>query len=231
MTDFRKGSARARRSAALLALAGLTFATGVALAQPPHAGGGHSGGGHGGGGHPGGGQMMHGAPVRPGYASGAGYSVTHGGGHYWYQGGYWYRPWGGRWVIGYPPYGAFVPWLPWGYTTLWFGGFPYYYYNNVYYAYRDENRGYEVVAPPEGATPGAAAAAANENLFAYPRNGQGAEQQATDRYECHKWATEQTGYDPTQTGGGVTAEEATAKRADYFRATASCLEGRGYSVR
>ena len=39
------------------------------------------------------------------------------------------------------------------------------------------------------------------------------------------------GYDPTQTGGGVATGDAPAKRADYFRATTSCLEGRGYSVK
>ncbi len=190
----------------------------------PHGGGGPGGGPHGGNGWHGGGEGF----ARPAYASNAGYVVHHGGGSYWYHGGYWYRPWGGTWVIAGAPYGAFVPWLPWGYTSLWIGGAPYYYYNQVYYVYRDDSRGYEVVPPPEGAP---AQVAQNDTLFAYPKDGQSAEQQASDRYDCHKWALEQTGYDPTQSGGGVPSEEAGQRRADYQRAMTSCLEGRGYSVR
>jgi hypothetical protein len=62
-------------------------------------------------------------------------------------------------------------------------------------------------------------------LFAYPTKGQTSEQQATDRFECHKWAASQTGFDPTLAGGN-----APAKGQDYLRAQAACLEGRGYSV-
>ncbi len=32
--------------------------------------------------------------------------------------------------------------------------------------------------------------------FLYPKKGQSAEQQSTDKYECHQWAVEQTGFDP-----------------------------------
>ena len=80
--------------------------------------------------------------------------------------------------------------------------------------------------------PGAEAAVAQaDNLYVYPKNGQSAEQQATDRYECHRWAGEQTGFDPTQTAGGVPEDQTAQRRADYLRAMTSCLEGRGYSVR
>ena len=230
MTNIRTESSAGHARRAVLLLAGLLAFSGAALAQQ-HSGGGHSSGGHASGGHAAGGHYGGYGYGHPGYASGAGYSVYHGGGHYWYQGGYWYRPWGGRWIVAGPPFGAFVPWLPWGYTTLWSSGFPYYYYNDAYYVYRDSERGYEVVPPPEGAPAQAVASTQGDNLFAYPRNGQSADQQATDRYECHKWANEQTGYDPTQTGGGVATGDAPAKRADYFRATTSCLEGRGYSVK
>ena len=58
------------------------------------------------------------------------------------------------------------------------------------------------------------------------KNGQTEEQQATDKYECHKWAASQTGFDPTQAGG-----TAPNRRSDYLRAQAACLEGRGYSVK
>lgn len=208
--------------------------------QPGHDGG-HSSGGHGPGGHGGASPMGHGGggppyggahagygSSYPGFASNQGVEIHHGGGNYWYHGGYWYRPGYRGWIVAAPPYGAFVPWLPWGYTSFWFGGFPYYYYNNVYYVYRDVDRGYEVVQPPPGAE---VAVAQADNLYVYPKNGQGPEQQATDRYECHRWATEQTGFDPTQAGGGVPQEETGQRRADYLRATTSCLEGRGYSVR
>jgi hypothetical protein len=66
-------------------------------------------------------------------------------------------------------------------------------------------------------------------LIAYPKNGQTTEQLAKDKYECHHWATGQTGFDPTQAGGG--SGSAPNRRSDYFRAQAACLEGRGYSVK
>lgn len=37
-----------------------------------------------------------------------------------------------------------------------------------------------------------------QELFIYPNDGQSAEQQQKDRYECHVWAAEQTGFDPTR---------------------------------
>lgn len=39
------------------------------------------------------------------------------------------------------------------------------------------------------------------------------------------------GYDPTVAGGGVSADVARNKRADYMRAQAACLDARGYSVK
>jgi hypothetical protein len=35
-------------------------------------------------------------------------------------------------------------------------------------------------------------------VFVYPANGQSAEQTDRDRYECHVWAVEQTGVDPSR---------------------------------
>jgi len=60
----------------------------------------------------------------------------------------------------------------------------------------------------------------------YPKNGQTEEQQGKDKFECHRWAAGQTGFDPTQATGA-----APGKRSDYFRAQAACLEGRGYTVK
>jgi hypothetical protein len=35
-------------------------------------------------------------------------------------------------------------------------------------------------------------------VFVYPRNGQNDAQTQSDRYECHRWAVSQSGYDPTR---------------------------------
>ena len=70
-----------------------------------------------------------------------------------------------------------------------------------------------------------------DNLFIYPQQGQSAEQQASDQYDCHRWSSSQTGFDPTQAGGGVPPDQLGDRRADYQRAMIACLQGRGYSAR
>ncbi len=42
----------------------------------------------------------------------------------------------------------------------------------------------------------ATAAAAQQDVYVYPADGQAPAQQALDEKECRQWATEQTGYDP-----------------------------------
>ena len=42
-----------------------------------------------------------------------------------------------------------------------------------------------------------------ETPFAYPRLGQSEQQAAKDRYECHRWAVSQTGFDPNAAGRTV----------------------------
>jgi hypothetical protein len=39
--------------------------------------------------------------------------------------------------------------------------------------------------------------ATGQQLYIYPNHGQSAEKQSRDRYECHSWAVQQTGVDPT----------------------------------
>jgi hypothetical protein len=171
------------------------------------------------------------------------------GGRFFYSGGVWYAPYGPRFVVVAPPIGVFVPVLPPFYTTVWFGGVPYYYANDSYYIWSQAQSGYEVVdpppgavdpnAPPPGGDPNAAAAAAapppppqGDSLYIYPQQGQSAEQQQNDQYECHKWSSSQTGFDPTQpAGGGLPPDQLAARRADYQRAMIACLQGRGYSAR
>ena len=43
----------------------------------------------------------------------------------------------------------------------------------------------------------AASPAWGSQLFIYPSKGQSPEQQNRDRYECHTWSVQQTGFDPT----------------------------------
>lgn len=50
-------------------------------------------------------------------------------------------------------------------------------------------RTYAVAAPPP------------QKVFVYPNNGQSAEQTDRDRYECHLWAVQQTGVDPSRADG------------------------------
>ena len=42
------------------------------------------------------------------------------------------------------------------------------------------------------------APAAGQQLFIYPTKGQTQEQQDRDRFECHQWAVQQTGFDPSK---------------------------------
>jgi hypothetical protein len=148
---------------------------------------------------------------------------------YWFHGGVWYHPDGHRFVVVAPPIGLFVPVLPPFYTTLLIGGIPYYYANDAYYVWREPMHQYEVV--PQPANVDSAATPAGDNVFIYPNRGQSQDQQAKDRYECHRWAVDQTGFDPTLNGGGVPSDQATAKRSDYQRAMSACLEARDYTVR
>jgi hypothetical protein len=43
-----------------------------------------------------------------------------------------------------------------------------------------------------------ASLALGQDVFIYPTQGQSPEQQNRDRYECHTWAVQQTGYDPSK---------------------------------
>ena len=158
--------------------------------------------------------------------------IMHGGTRYYYRGGTWYRPYGPRYAVVAPPFGVVVPYLPPYYATVWFGGIPYYYANEIYYT-RVPN-GYAVVAPPSGEaseTPPPEIEASIDQLFVYPRQGQSEEQQAKDRYECHAWAVQQTGYDPTRPREGDLADPAGQKRVEYQRDLGACLDGRGYTVK
>jgi hypothetical protein len=172
------------------------------------------------------------------YAGGYGYGHGYSTGAYW-RGGYWN---GGFWPRAYYGVGFswFLPVLPLAYATYWWGGVPYYYANDVYYTYDQGYQGYIATDPPPVAdSSGSAASSSDSNapppdtaqagpngpidgapaqIFMYPKNGQNAEQTATDRAECQKWATDQAG-SVAQNG------------PNYNRAMVACVEGRGYSAR
>jgi hypothetical protein len=173
--------------------------------------------------------------------------------------GGWVRPWGPTWVPHYWVGGYWggvfwphvymgwdFPWflaaLPVGYSTYWWGGVPYYYWQGVYYVWSPDYASYVVTDPPpvtggvaEGAAPPPSGQAANGNdrgamsLYVYPKNGQSAQQTDDDRYQCHQWAVGQTGFDPTNPASNTNASTATPE--NYKRAVTACLEARGYSVR
>ncbi len=108
------------------------------------------------------------------------------------------------------------------YSTYYWDGVPYYYADDNYYQWDSSANEYETVQPPPEVVNQAAAtsqtAPAPIELFAYPKNGQTATQQAKDRSDCQQWATAQTGTEP-------------AKHANYLQAEEACLTGKGYSVR
>ncbi len=152
---------------------------------------------------------------------------------YYFHGGVWYRGSGPRYMVVRPPVGISIGVLPPFYTTVYFGGVPYYYADDTYYRWYPERHEYVVTEPPvaEGTVAASSAVPASNDLYIYPKNSQSEQQQATDRYECHVWAKQQTGFDPTQPLGGVTESQSSSKRADYQRAEGACLEARGYTVK
>jgi hypothetical protein len=174
-------------------------------------------------------------------------SYWHGG--YAWAGGYWHGVfWPHVWF--YPGWAWYLPVLPLGYATFWWGGVPYYYYNNLYYTWSPADNGYIVTNPPPADTgdntdPGTDPSAPGQydqaapasysappqssgsaaDVYLYPRNGQSEAQTQNDRYECHSWAVNQTGYDPTR------SQQTSGNAADYQRAMVACLDARGYSAR
>ena len=150
--------------------------------------------------------------------------------YYNYRGS-WYRPYGGGYVSIGVPYGMFVSSLPPYYSTMWIGGTRYFVADDTYYLY-EPSRGGCVVArtPYDGervvtTTAPEAESTKDPVLFVYPTKGQSEKQQADDRYECHRWAVTQTGYNP------VDAEYRPEQHAQYDRAITACLTGKGYSVK
>ena len=203
------------------------IALGVALLSTAPIAHAHGGGG-GGGGHAGGYGGGHGG----GYGGGGGRGGRGGFGHRGFRGrGFGYGGFGFFDDFGLLGYGLYFDALPYYYSTYWWGGVPYYYANDNFYQWNGSVGQYETVRAPQSLANQVTAQGADLNLFAYPTNGQTPEQQATDRVECQQWATGQAGIDSPPVGSAATISVPAAKRQDYLRAQAACLQGRGYSVK
>lgn len=147
----------------------------------------------------------------------------HGGGGF--HGGSWNH--GGHWRGGYWGPGPFWGGLGLG---LGIGAIGYYgayggdYGYPGYPAYVVEDPGYVVADPPPVAPtttrsigqPVPQAPRAADPIF-YPKNGQSAAKTESDRQDCNRWATTQSG--------------AMGDASIFQRATFACMEGRGYTVR
>jgi hypothetical protein len=155
--------------------------------------------------------------------------ARHGSVPYYFDHGSWYRPVRGSYTVVAAPLGIVLPTLPPFYTTVWFGDTPYYYANDTYYLWSMDQDGYVVTAPPQD--PDASPPADFEQLYVDPNVGQSAAQQAKDRNDCHAWARQQSGFDPTLSPDGNDDARADMARSQYLRAERSCLESRGYTVR
>lgn len=154
--------------------------------------------------------------------------VSVGSSHYYYFSGSFYRPFGLGYVVVSAPLGARIRTLPVGYVSFVLGTRHFFYVNSTYYRWEPGTREYVVVQEPNGATEAMSqngSEADSGELYAYPNQGQSADQTKRDRYECHLWAAQQSGYDPTY------ADQPTKSSDDYRRAMTACLVGRGYTVR
>lgn len=150
------------------------------------------------------------------------WKVPYRGQDYFYSGGYWYRPNGPGYVVVRPPYGVRVNVLPSYAQEVWLSGALFFLVADTYYQYQPASREYVVVDPNVAVQ----APQANYDVIAYPAYGQAPQQQEQDRYQCHRWAVEQSGFDPAQASYAPPANVADT----YRRALGACLSGRGYSV-
>jgi hypothetical protein len=195
-------SALKKRGLGAIALtAGLAIGTApIALA--------HGGGGAGHGGASGGGRAAdHRVHGGPGGRTGPGGRGAYGYGRFGIDGL-------GFFGFGLLGYGLFFDALPLYYSTYWWDGSTYYYSNHNFYRWNASVGQYQTVVPPQSLAGQVGTA----------------EQQATDRLECQRWATGESGIDSSSSGNIVSATAYAAGRQHYRRAEAACLKGRGYSV-
>jgi hypothetical protein len=119
-------------------------------------------------------------------------------------------------------------WHVWPYFGFSYGAGPYPYYG-PWYGPRvgvGVHVGGAHAIHPHPAPPASAPAPQGAlKLYVYPAAGQSEAQAADDRYQCHVWAADQSGHDPTLGAGSRDEAEG------YTRAFTACMEGRNYVVR
>ena len=152
------------------------------------------------------------------------WQVPYRGQNYYFSGGYWYRPQGPRYIVVHPPYGIRVGFLPDYAREVWFGSTLMFLAAGAYYAYQPATRDYIVVQPPANYQQ---PASNDYEMVAYPINGQSPAQIGQDRYDCYRWAVEQSDFDPAK----ATYAPAPQVVQTYRQAQGSCLSSRGYQVR
>jgi len=209
--------------------------------------GGGGSGGHGGY-SGGGGYSGHGGYSGRGGSGGHGGYYGGSGGHHSGLGGYggYYGGHGGY----YGGYGGFLPGLFIGGLLGWGLG-PGYYYPPAYYNYppppppdyyypspgppdyySPPPPSNSYLPPPQGnQAPPSASQGSGGQMFIYPRQNQGEEQQAKDFDACHRWAVGQTGFDPSKPPAGQPDAQTKQNSSDYLRTISACLDARGYTLR
>jgi hypothetical protein len=172
---------------------------------------------------------------RPGYEIDrmpGGYSrVPYRGNDYFYSGGYWYRPQGPRYVVVAPPRGVRVRYLPDYAQQVWLGSALFFVAAGTYYTYEQSTQEYVVAEPPQGVEPVYSPqqpqqAADPYEVVAYPANGQSQQQFEQDRYDCYRYAVQQSNFDPAN----ASYQPAPEVVGIYRQALAGCYASRGYSV-
>ncbi|QTT86728.1 DUF6515 family protein [Pseudomonas chlororaphis] len=152
------------------------------------------------------------------------YRVPYRGRDYYFSGGYWYRPQGPRYIVVRPPYGIRVAYLPDYAREVWIGSALFFLAAGAYYSYEASTQQYVVVEPPVASPP--PQAGNDYNVLAYPVRGQSPQEINQDRYDCYRWAVQQSGFDPA----AMTYPPAPEVVQTYRQAQGGCLSSRGYQV-
>jgi hypothetical protein len=165
-----------------------------------------------------------------------GYSrVPYRGNDYFYSGGYWYRPQGPRYVVVTPPRGVRVRYLPDYAQQVWLGSALFFLAAGTYYTYEQSTQEYVVAEPPQGVEPVYSPETLPQppqqptapfDVVAYPANGQTQQQVEQDRYDCYRYAVQQSNFDPAN----ACYQPAPEVVGIYRQAMAGCYASRGYSV-
>jgi len=148
--------------------------------------------------------------------------VTIGRSIYFYSDGVYYVQQGSAYIVVRGPIGARVGILPYGFRSIYVGPRRYFLVNSTYYIYAPATNDYVVVTKPE--TTGSEVTQSKDPII-YPASGQSEEQLDQDRYECHRWALDKSGFDPSL------SRAVDDKNSDkYYRSLEACLNGRGYTL-